>query len=402
MRGLKPLLCLISALAIDVSTAQAQYMFLDFDGDGVYTTTDTYAGFSNADTLNVDLYVVTDQDPYGNPSVCADESSLDIDSYYVHLRALSAPASFIEVTNRMPGMVPLAPVLTEPTALTASFGGTTRFPSGKHLLMSLQVAFGPGCPNLTIAPNSCYSPTDFRTGFGSGCAGAEGDYILRLGEDFADARGSEGCTDLPPQTPKVTCPESVQASAGEAIRYSVTVDARDCQLHAFYANGLPAGATVTWGPLMRGQEEAIFEWTPSPGQQGTYFATFVAFNPDWFNNRNQTDSCSTLISVGTGSQAPITGSGGPLRMTVAPNPVNAASWIEFTTERTGAASVRLFDLHGRVAATLMNESALAPGRHEISFAALNRRGIRLASGVYFVRVTSEHDGEEIRRVTVLK
>jgi hypothetical protein len=91
-----------------------------------------------------------------------------------------------------------------------------------------------------------------------------------------------------------------------------------------------------------------------------------------------------------------------LQVAITPNPVNESSRIEFVTRRAGPVAVRVFDIRGRLVATLMEEPAAQPGRHQVTFADLDRSGVRLASGIYFVRVRSQYDGEETRRITILK
>ncbi len=78
------------------------------------------------------------------------------------------------------------------------------------------------------------------------------------------------------------------------------------------------------------------------------------------------------------------------------------SALEFTTESAGFVKVSLFDLHGRLVANLWDEPSMEPGYHRIPLAAQRGLGARLASGIYFVRVITERDGAEMRRVTILR
>lgn len=87
---------------------------------------------------------------------------------------------------------------------------------------------------------------------------------------------------------------------------------------------------------------------------------------------------------------------------ITPNPLKAASAVSFTTSAPGWIAARLYDIRGRLVANLYEERYASPGLHRVPFTALDRAGTRLASGIYFVRLLTEHDGEETRRVTVLK
>lgn len=93
---------------------------------------------------------------------------------------------------------------------------------------------------------------------------------------------------------------------------------------------------------------------------------------------------------------------GELAASVSPNPLGPGSVLEFGTSREGAMSARLFDVQGRLLGSLAEEAKLGPGFHRIPLAAYAGIGRRLASGVYFVRVTTEHDGAVTRAVMVLK
>jgi hypothetical protein len=53
-------------------------------------------------------------------------------------------------------------------------------------------------------------------------------------------------------------------------------------------------------------------------------------------------------------------------------------------------------------ATLAEERVLEAGEHRVVFEGSTGDGNRLPSGVYFVRVRTEHDGAETRPITILK
>jgi hypothetical protein len=87
---------------------------------------------------------------------------------------------------------------------------------------------------------------------------------------------------------------------------------------------------------------------------------------------------------------------------ISPNPISPRSIVEFATTREGFAKVQVFDVHGRWVATPMDERLTGAGYHRISLLDDSRSVARLASGVYFVRVTTEHDGSGTRAVMVLR
>ena len=88
-------------------------------------------------------------------------------------------------------------------------------------------------------------------------------------------------------------------------------------------------------------------------------------------------------------------SGGLVEFKARPNPFNPRTKIEFGLARDGRASVRVFDIQGRLVATVVDR-ALTAGNHTFDFDAG-----KLSSGVYFMRL--EADGtEKVRRLSLLK
>ena len=66
-----------------------------------------------------------------------------------------------------------------------------------------------------------------------------------------------------------------------------------------------------------------------------------------------------------------------------PNPFNPATKIVFRLERDAQASLRIFDVHGRLVRTLV-DSYLAAGQREVEWDGRDDHGRSLASGTYFM------------------
>jgi hypothetical protein len=510
----------MTGLALMARSASGQYMFLDVDGDGAYTIADQYAC---ADTLNIDIYLVTNLNQDGSPAACpSDGSGIDINSYSINLYANDAPTSFTNLTNQMPQMVSVDPPSVYPYALHVAYGGPLSFPPGKHRLFSFTAI---GCTMLNVVPYSCYSPPGTVTSFGSSCPGVQSDYTLRLGEDWFGASGSGQHTDPIGSWPTVSCPSEITSVEGQPVSFPITVNDPDCTIWSFFSYGVPAGATVsTLGPFVAGDATATFHWTPGAGQAGTYAITFDASDyPNGFQGITQRDTCTTVITIRSTTAAaggdlpvrvfinrendsngepftrfhieplvdapfspdkilpstvalryadsrcgdvdvhaegtsPLTDSdhngvaeyvarfsrdamqtlescfssgaqtatlrllgqltdgssfhgelthtfvvaGGNLAAAITPNPLNRSSTLEFTTRLAGSMTARLFDIRGRFIATLTESRSLGPGTHRTPLVILESIRNRLASGIYFVRLTTEHDGEETKTVTILK
>ena len=79
-----------------------------------------------------------------------------------------------------------------------------------------------------------------------------------------------------------------------------------------------------------------------------------------------------------------------------PNPFNPRTKVEFGTARDGRASVRVYDIQGRLVATVVDRK-LQAGNHEFDFDAA-----RLSSGVYLMVLKAEGRPRETRRLSILK
>jgi hypothetical protein len=97
----------------------------------------------------------------------------------------------------------------------------------------------------------------------------------------------------------------------------------------------------------------------------------------------------------------IVGTGQPHQVVFAPNPLNPQSKLSFTTVKEGPARALLFDIHGRLVRTILDQGRLPAGAHEFTFDGKTDRGAALSSGVYFYRVEST-DGRSQGQIVILK
>ncbi len=87
--------------------------------------------------------------------------------------------------------------------------------------------------------------------------------------------------------------------------------------------------------------------------------------------------------------------GGLVAFKAKPNPFNPRTKIEFGMAREGRATVRVFDIQGRLVSTVVDK-VLAAGNHSYDF-----DGARLASGIYFMSLKADGK-QETRRLSLLK
>jgi flagellar hook assembly protein FlgD len=78
----------------------------------------------------------------------------------------------------------------------------------------------------------------------------------------------------------------------------------------------------------------------------------------------------------------------PTLATIAPNPFNATTAIAYTVPATVRVSLKIYDVAGRLTATLVNGSK-PRGSYVVPWDGLTQSGTPAASGVYFVRFTAQ-------------
>jgi len=101
-------------------------------------------------------------------------------------------------------------------------------------------------------------------------------------------------------------------------------------------------------------------------------------------------------------QHTVKSNGGVLAASISPNPLNPRAKLSFSTTKPGAVRVQMFDPQGRLVKTIADEPMAMAGYHDYTIDGRSGSGTKLASGVYFVKVWSEHDGDEVQRITILK
>jgi hypothetical protein len=84
---------------------------------------------------------------------------------------------------------------------------------------------------------------------------------------------------------------------------------------------------------------------------------------------------------------------------VYPNPFNPSTTIEFSVPKPGPATVRIFDLQGRLVSTLVN-GALGAGVYRVRWNGKSDDGRELSSGVYFARLESSRSRASARLMMV--
>jgi len=84
-----------------------------------------------------------------------------------------------------------------------------------------------------------------------------------------------------------------------------------------------------------------------------------------------------------------------------PNPSNPAARIEFSTPVAARVNLKLYDVHGRLIATLFDSHARA-GQYVVNWDGRSNKGERVPSGIYFYRLNVPGQPVLTRKLVLLK
>lgn len=188
------------ALAI-AAPAQAGYMWLDVNGDGVCTSADVLT----PSVTSVDIYLATDEDANGTTVPCPyGPEPLTINSYTALLQASPAGSiTFGSWTDNM-GFANVVGAGISPSGNQIEVGAAsgTILPAGTYKLGTLAITVT-GSPTLQILP-SLSSTEPFMgsaiTSFGSSCLGLDLDNTMKYPQDWFDVCGTTSATPVTPTT----------------------------------------------------------------------------------------------------------------------------------------------------------------------------------------------------------
>ena len=204
------------ALAGVAGTAQAQYIWMDSNGDGVFTTADRMN--PNGTPTTVDVYLNTNHNRDGSLATCdTGDGNLDTwNSYAVHINVLNGTATFTNFTNDVTAFnVACSSVLGGSTNEFFQTNGSTQMaacaltgtptPNGgqNQKLFTMTVTGASGTPALEFIPLNDLDQN--FTSFGTPCSGLDGDSTYKLGPlpggagpgDFLDADGLPAAAGTP-------------------------------------------------------------------------------------------------------------------------------------------------------------------------------------------------------------
>jgi hypothetical protein len=84
-----------------------------------------------------------------------------------------------------------------------------------------------------------------------------------------------------------------------------------------------------------------------------------------------------------------------------PNPMHATGSIQFMLRQPGKASLKIYDASGRLVRSLLDDAALQPGAHTVTWNRRDDDNREVNSGIYFIKLVTE-DGSFASKAILLK
>jgi len=187
MRNSLPLCFVCFTVAVIATPTQAQYIFTDVDGSQQCDAADIVQHGDG----RLDVWIDTTQNGFGEPAVCATGEDLTISSYEVVMVLEQVTATGWE--NARPEFNQSLGFQTEGRYVRAGYtspGATTHLAPGLYKLGTLLTHWDSGCPMVVPVTSALFSAKKHSTEFWSRCLGLDGDYTIRLGDEFSDTCGS--------------------------------------------------------------------------------------------------------------------------------------------------------------------------------------------------------------------
>lgn len=151
--------------------------------------------------------------------------------------------------------------------------------------------------------------------------------------------------------------------------------------------GIPAESCFTGFNTTWGEEEFVIP--VAAGQTLQFRLHFgsdpVVQYPGWY-----VDDLSGIGLDLVGIEEGVTGMGAGTYALfgAAPNPMNQATHIAFNLPRPDRVTLRLYDIHGRRAATILEDAALPAGLHDVAWPGVDGETRILPAGVYFYELVT--------------
>ncbi|HEU4765151.1 MAG TPA: putative Ig domain-containing protein [Candidatus Eisenbacteria bacterium] len=295
----------VAALACFWSApAMAQYMYMDTNGDGVWSTADVLN--PNGTPTSVDVYLNTTHNRDGSVATCdSQDGNLAIwNSFATHISVPGGTVTFSNYTNQQAAFTincsngGLAFTSTSTEAAQCQATGTPIDNGGATLkLYTMTVTGVSGTPSLQFVPLN--SLDNNPTSFGTNCGGLDFDNTYKLGTDWFDVNGAgpaPGGNALPILSVATT------ANGTEGQPFTITATATDtdgADVLTITATGYPSSLTLTTTPATH-TATATLSGTLGLDDQGDHTITWSVSD-----GTNPPVTATTLLTVANLDQAPV-------------------------------------------------------------------------------------------------
>ena len=413
--GLAICLMLLSA---SPPTASAQYMYIDANGDGIHTAADVMPALGTPQA--VDVWLDKNHNRDGSVALCntGNEDLSVWNSYAVHMNVNSGTVDFSNFTNQVAtfaiacvgaGGVSFASTSTEMSACRA---GQPVFAPGPIRMFTMTITPLSGTPSLEIVRTNSLDPN--FTAFGSQCFGNDFDNTYKLGTDWFDADGlaSAGVAVFPARAFTTKANKVIKLGSGnpywtiqiEPVGGSFSVGA--VSLGTIRMRSVGTGSVPEIGVVL--SKTSLNGDTDGNGVQ-EIAATFAKADLQaLFSNLSGTNTVPVtfegqITSGGifrASANVTVSASGGMALASIVLSPQNPSGQIRFSVTKPGRVRVEMFDVSGRLVRIISDRMAEA-GAQSCVINGRNSQGAPLASGIYYVRVSTV-EGNLMQRVAVLK
>jgi len=253
-------------------TSRAQYMYMDTNGDGIWTSADRMQ--PNGTPTTVSVWVNTNHNKNGSLATCDSPSFFgDLgtwNSYAVNIGAIGGTVAFSGVTNQLATFtIPSTPFGADASEM--KYGQATGIPEagGLKRMFTVVVTGASGTPALSFLPYGNLGPDP--TSFGTPCVGYDFDNTYKLGSDWFDADGLGAIIVDDPNNPVITTPALVEGTVASPV--SVTATATDPDAGQLVTLSQANNAPFLSGPASVGPTTTpsiTLSGTPNSTQAGNY------------------------------------------------------------------------------------------------------------------------------------
>lgn len=259
LKGLLTASLLLAALAIP-AIGDAQYIYVDTNGDGVHSAADR---LNPSGATSLDIWLDTTHDRDGSLQTCnshnggpATGSPLDVFSYAIVLRTSGGTVSWGTFAPADPAYTDDGTDLADShdTEFSRSRPAGSVTPPGLVKLGTIPVTVVSGAPSVAFGTSTPIDPSGFGIGFGTHCEGNNfaNTYVLATpGDPTGDWFDTDGA--LAPATgnaaPVLSAPASASAAAGSPVTINaVATDADAGDVLTITESGAPSSLTFNHSP----------------------------------------------------------------------------------------------------------------------------------------------------------